>query len=227
MFPPRKKPSEKMAELFRLTSSEEAWDDSIVIAIVRFTKSNIVIGFHDNSCTGSSCIICGNRTLCGCRTIIADGFVCRQIKACSDNGYDDGITDLVVDRNTEDNIDIISGSFADYGLYPATVCGVSGMLPTSACENDINGYGLITDYFTAEHMPSATCKMHRAVTLCRESKLVASEYCQSTAVVGIIYIPEGHPLRNASDMDVVQSYFYGASTNEYSAGIGKCRQCGW
>ena len=128
--------------------------------------------------------------------------------------------------NTTDR-DIISGSFADYGLYPATVCGVSGMLPTSACENDINGYGLITDYFTAENMPSATCNMHRAVTLCRESKLVASEYCQSTAVVGIIYIPEGHPLRNASDMDVVQSYFYGASTNEYSAGIGKCRQCGW
>lgn len=127
--------------------------------------------------------------------------------------------------NTTDR-EIISGSFADYGLYPATVCGVSGMLPTSACENDINGYGLITDYYTADHMPTATCNMHRAVTLCRESKLVASENCRSTAVVGIIYIPEGHPLRNASDMDVVQSYFYGASTNEYSAGIGRCRQCG-
>ena len=44
-------------------------------------------------------------------------------------------------------------------------------------------------------------------------------------VVGIIYIPEGHPLRNASDMDVVQSYFYGSSTSEYSAGIGYCTSC--
>jgi len=120
---------------------------------------------------------------------------------------------------------IISGSPEDYGLVRGAVCGVSGMLPTSACKNDINGYALNTDYFSVDAIPDSYCNMHRAVTLCRRSKLVASEYCDSTAVVGIIYIPEGHPLRNASDMDVVQSYFYGASTSEYSAGIGQCRSC--
>ena len=126
---------------------------------------------------------------------------------------------------TEDR-DIIAGSPSDYGLYPATVCGVSGMLPTTACENDVNGYATITDYYDADHLPTATCNMHRAVTLCRRSGLVASNRCRSTVVAGIIYIPEGHPLRYASDMDVVQSYFYGASTSEKSAGVGVCTQCG-
>lgn len=130
------------------------------------------------------------------------------------------LTDCSVDR------EIISGSASDYGLYKVTVCGVSGMLATEACEHDVNGYELITDYYTAESAPTAYCNMHRAVTLCRRSGMVASDDCDSKIVAGIIYIPEGHPLRYASDMDIVQSYFYGASTSEYSAGIGKCRTCG-
>lgn len=129
------------------------------------------------------------------------------------------LTDCTTDRP------IISGSPADYGLRKATVCGVSGMLPTSACKNDVNGYDLITDYYTEESIPTVYCNMHRAVTLCKRSGMVANGKCKNTAVVGIIYIPEGHPLRNASDMDVVQASFYGASTSEYSAGIGKCTQC--
>lgn len=130
------------------------------------------------------------------------------------------LTGCTVDRA------IISGEPADYGLYPATVCGVSGMLPTEACKNDANSYPLLTDYYDVDHMPTARCNMHRAVTICRRSGMVASDDCRSTVVAGIIYIPEGHPLRNASDMDVVQNYFYGASTSEYSAGIGVCTQCG-
>lgn len=127
--------------------------------------------------------------------------------------------------NTADRA-IMAGSPADYGLYPATVCGVSGMLTTYACENDVNGYAPITDYYTADHLPTTYCNMHRQVNICRRSGLVASENCDSVVTGGIIYIPEGHPLRNASDMNVVQNYFYGASTSEYSAGIGVCTQCG-
>ena len=129
------------------------------------------------------------------------------------------LTGCTVDRA------IMSGSAADYGLFMETVCGVSGMLPTAACQNDVNGYALNTDLYTADSRPTAYCNMHRAVTVCRKSGMVASDDCRSTMVVGIIYIPEGHPLRNASDMDTVQGYFYGASTNEYSAGIGVCTQC--
>ena len=124
-----------------------------------------------------------------------------------------------------ENRRIMAGSPETYGLYPATVCGVSGMLPTDACRADANEYPLITDFYTAEKLPSSYCNMHRAVTVCRRSGLIASKACEATAVGGIIYIPEGHPLRYASDMDVVQKYFYGASTSEHAAGMGTCTVC--
>ena len=126
--------------------------------------------------------------------------------------------------NTE-NRSIIAGTPETYGLYPTTVCGVSGMLPTDACRADANGYQPITDYYAADSLPANYCNMHRAVTICRRSGLIASRRCNSTFVGGVIYIPEGHPLRYASDMDVVQNYFHGASTSEYAAGIGTCTVC--
>ena len=129
------------------------------------------------------------------------------------------LTDCTVDRP------IISGNASDYGLYKETVCGVSGLQPTSACEIDVNAYALVTDYYTADSVPTSYCNMHRAVKVCRRSGMVATDDCNRTMVVGIIYIPEGHPLRNASEMNMVQNYFYGASTSEYSAGIGKCMEC--
>ena len=100
------------------------------------------------------------------------------------------------------------------------------MLPTDACLHDVNSYPLITDYYTVENVPTNYCNMHRAVTLCANSGRGATDRCPARVVGGIIYIPEGHPLRFASDMEVVQGYFYGASTSEYSAGIGRCRHCG-
>lgn len=126
--------------------------------------------------------------------------------------------------NTEDR-SIMAGSPESYGLYSETVCGVSGLLPTDACRADVNNYPLITDYYSAESRPTSYCNMHRAVTLCRRSGMIASPYCPNTVPGGIIYIPEGHPLRSASDMNVVQNYFFGATTSESAAGVGVCTLC--
>ena len=117
---------------------------------------------------------------------------------------------------------IISGSPADFGLTACTVCAVSGMLPTSACRNDVNGYGTNTDYYLNGTQPTAYCNMHRAVTVCNYSHQAASEGCHNTRVVGMIYIPEGHPLRNAKALEDVTEYFIGASTNESSTTLGRC-----
>lgn len=117
---------------------------------------------------------------------------------------------------------IIQGSPSDYGLTTCTVCGVSGMLPTSACRNDVNGFGTNTDYFLQGTEPTATCNMHRAVTICGYSRQVATSDCHNTRVFGIIYIPEGHPLRQAESLDDVTKYFIGASTNESSTSLGRC-----
>ena len=44
-------------------------------------------------------------------------------------------------------------------------------------------------------------------------------------VVGMIYIPEGHPLRYAEDLSDVTKYFIGASIDEESASLGYCTTC--
>ncbi len=117
---------------------------------------------------------------------------------------------------------IISGTPADYNLTACTVCAVSGMLPTSACRADINGYEPVTDYYLSGTEPTAYCNMHRAVTVCAYSHQVASDSCHNTRVFGIIYIPEGHPLRYSKSLDDVTKYFLGASTNESSTTLGRC-----
>ncbi|MBR6219481.1 MAG: transglycosylase domain-containing protein [Clostridia bacterium] len=117
---------------------------------------------------------------------------------------------------------IISGAPADFHLTACTVCAVSGMLPTSACRNDVNDYGTNTDYYLSGTEPTASCNMHRAVRICAYSHLVASPSCHNTRVFGMIFIPKGHPLRYAKSLDDVTKYFEGASTNESSTSLAKC-----
>ena len=98
--------------------------------------------------------------------------------------------------------------------------------PTKACKNDVNDYELITDYWLSGTQPTEYCNMHRAVTICKKSKRIATSSCRSTEVVGMIYIPEGHPLRYAEDLDDVTEYFIGASIDENSTSLGYCTRCG-
>ncbi|MBQ6594752.1 MAG: transglycosylase domain-containing protein [Clostridia bacterium] len=127
---------------------------------------------------------------------------------------------------TDTTRDIIPGTAASHGVAVCEVCAVSGMLPTSACRHDANGYGTNTDYFTAGTQPTEYCNMHRAVTVCTRSRKAATQYCRSTAVVGIIYIPEGHPLRYAEKLEDVTRYFIGASIDENTTSLGYCTSCG-
>ena len=79
-----------------------------------------------------------------------------------------------------------------------TTCGVSGQLATDACYNDVSGYKTITDYWYAESVPTAYCSMHKSVSICTDSGLLASDYCPSSSVQtrGVVLIPKGHPLYN-------------------------------
>lgn len=93
---------------------------------------------------------------------------------------------------TEDK-DIIAKSAASVGLVKATVCAVSGMLPTKYCYQD-DTYGVITDYYLSGTQPTEPCNMHRAN--------------------GKLYVPEGHPLRDAEDAKVVRKYFPNATAKD-------------
>ena len=92
--------------------------------------------------------------------------------------------------------EIIDGMPADYGLVRVTTCGVSGQLATDACYNDVNGYKTITDYWYEKNVPTSYCSMHKQVSVCMDSGLLATDYCPSSSIEsrGIVLIPRGHPL---------------------------------
>ena len=121
--------------------------------------------------------------------------------------------------------DIINRSAGSVGLVKAEACGVSGMKPTKACKNDTNGYEITTDYYLAGTEPSTSCNMHRAVSICTRSKKRATSDCSSKRTIGVIYIPQGHPLRMAEKLDDIHEYFRGASYDEEYSNIGRCTTC--
>ena len=119
---------------------------------------------------------------------------------------------------------ILNGSPAEYGLTVCSVCAVSGLLPTAACMNDVNQYGVNTDFFLEGTQPTASCNMHRSVLICESSRKIATPRCRTTRAVGIIYIPSGHPLRYAEALDEVTEYFVGASATEDGSSLGVCTE---
>ncbi len=94
--------------------------------------------------------------------------------------------------------EIIEGDPSDYGLVRVTTCGVSGQLATEACYSDVNGYGTVTDYWYEGSVPTSYCSMHKSVSVCMDSGLLATQYCPAESVQtrGIVLIPRGHPLYN-------------------------------
>ena len=97
----------------------------------------------------------------------------------------------VLTGNTKDK-DIITKSARSLGLVRAESCAVSGMKPTRACR--ASGFGVNVDYYLSGTEPTAECNMHRAN--------------------GKLYIPEGHPLRNALEVDDLKEYFENVLVDE-------------
>ena len=69
--------------------------------------------------------------------------------------------------------------------------------------------------------------MHRAVThLHAAPTSVATSNCSlHLRAPDVIYIPEGHPLRYAQNLEDVTEYFIGASIDENSTSLGYCTTC--
>lgn len=109
-----------------------------------------------------------------------------------------------------DKREIVDGDPADYGLVKVTTCGVSGQLATDACRNDIMGYKTVTDYWYQEDVPKQECQMHRKLTICTASNMLAGDYCPAEQIEnrGVVLIPKGHPLYEytGSHANVIRDY---------------------
>jgi len=118
-------------------------------------------------------------------------------------------------KNLDDK-DILDGDPESYGLTKVTTCAVSGQLATDACRNDAMGYGVVTDYWYTPTVPTVQCQMHREMSVCTDSNMIATPYCPSTVMKGVVVIPEGHPLykfvNDPTYADVLTEYFASSST---------------
>ncbi len=107
-------------------------------------------------------------------------------------GYDDNSKELgnVVNHNTiwrsimqtiHENLNLPTGSYEQpSGIVEATVCSKSGLLPVEGlCDHDPDGNCLITEYFTADTVPTEYCTTHVKVSICNESGDIATSGCPS------------------------------------------------
>ena len=90
--------------------------------------------------------------------------------------------------------DILEGSASSYGLVRVTTCAVSGQLATDACRHDINGYGVVSDWWPADGVPTVYCQMHTEVQICGATGMLATANCPNVQTGGVITLPQGHPL---------------------------------
>lgn len=95
--------------------------------------------------------------------------------------------------------DIVEKTPDQMNMIRVTTCGVSGLLATNACANDVNGYGTVTDYWDADSAPTEQCNMHQELTICGETGMLATEYCPMSQVKSAVIIPMGHPLYDYID----------------------------
>ncbi|ONI47654.1 hypothetical protein AN644_04400 [Candidatus Epulonipiscium fishelsonii] len=69
------------------------------------------------------------------------------------------------------------------GFVEASVCSVSGMLPTSLCR----GAGAVTtDYFRTNHISDQYCTVHGQTKICTVSDMVAGPFCPPNVVTNKI-----------------------------------------
>jgi membrane carboxypeptidase/penicillin-binding protein PbpC len=95
--------------------------------------------------------------------------------------------------------DIIDKDPEAIGLQKITTCGVSGLVATRACSNDVNSYGTISDYWAVDNMPPGNCNMHQELTLCGDSGMLATQFCPNTRNRSAVIIPIGHQLYDFID----------------------------
>lgn len=81
-------------------------------------------------------------------------------------------------------------------IVTGSVCKVSGYVATDACRNDPRGNQTITDIFASGSVPTKTCDIHKQVSICSQTGLLATKYCPNPVTKSFIsrdYTPKVKP----------------------------------
>jgi len=103
-----------------------------------------------------------------------------------------------IHRNLEDRPFYDS---APSDVVKATVCSISGKLPTDLC---MKAGHVVEEWFPRDAVPEEYCDWHQELVLCKESGKLPGPYCPDDQKVGkaVIVLPEDSPYRQLSDADL-------------------------
>ncbi len=76
---------------------------------------------------------------------------------------------------------IIEKTAEEAGLAKYSICSVSGMLATPACEQDPGGRKPVEAYFAPGTEPTEECNVHQIAAVCSDSGKLATSYCPESS----------------------------------------------
>ena len=83
------------------------------------------------------------------------------------------------------------------GIVTATICKVSGLVPTDACRQDPRGDQTTTDIFASDAVPTKACDIHKLIKIDPTNGLLANDDTPNAKEISVItrdYIPSTIPL---------------------------------
>jgi len=84
-------------------------------------------------------------------------------------------------------------------IVECSYCRDSGLLATSACQEDPRGSQIVTGYLALEDVPQNYCNVHATAEICDASGHIANEYCRQvkdnkTHEVGLLMLDRAFPI---------------------------------
>lgn len=145
-------------------------------------------------------------------------------------GYDQNYTLSGISGNTALSLwtavmrrihaDLPSASFDmgdDSNFVTASYCEDSGMKPTDACSADSRGSRVSTGRFWKGDAPTESCDLHKYVTICEDTGLIANDNCRRTSTVSKLDLTRKFPVSISPAIED-EAYCYTGSNEPVGTG---------
>lgn len=87
-----------------------------------------------------------------------------------------------INKKIHEGLEPVSAFKMPGGIIRASVCSESGKQATELCSKDPRGSRVISDIFIEGTVPTDLCDVHITASICKDSNLLATEYCPAESV---------------------------------------------
>ena len=118
----------------------------------------------------------------------------------TDKSYHKNVWREIMERiHTELNLEIKDFDRPD-SIVTATICNKSGKLAVDGlCNQALGGSTAKMEYFAKGTIPTETCDLHVKVAVCKESGLLATEFCPLDDVEEVVYLNKVDEISKTDD----------------------------